>query len=150
MNYVPIKEGDFVLAWSDGHQPYDDDMLAGVQRLIFRGAGWDRDTADRIFEVHRVTRVMPKTFVRPNTPTRWDKREVRHEQRSIVIAAGATESAMIALRDRLYAVGKEAAEAIEAETSRILKLHLSEFEAATRLGAMRELRDALPHFFGGE
>ena len=150
MNYVPIKEGDFVLAWSDGYQLYDDDMVAGISRLIYRGAGWDRDTADRIFEVHRVTRVMPKTLVRPNTPTRWDKREERHEHRSIVIAAGATEGAMIALRDRLFAIGNEASEAIEAEASRILELHLSAFEAATRLEAMRNLRRALPYFFGGE
>lgn len=149
MNYVPIKQGDFVLAWADGHQDIDGDMVAAVERLIYAGAGWDCDPAPMVFDVHHVVRVMAKTFVHENMPSRWNKKTLRHKSRSIVIAAGSSEGEMIAMRDRLYSIGAAADVAVRKETSRILAQTLPPFETAVRRRAMRELQATLPHFVGG-
>lgn len=141
---VPIEPGQWALAWNE-HCFHDDDDCAGdpiqaaALRLKFRGAGWEHLRAGQLFEVHRVSRVMPKTYMKASPYSGSGHRAYR----DLVIATGATELAMTALRDELFAIGHETDDAIEWEAARLV----SEFAAKTRADAVEKIHALLPHIF---
>ncbi|MHA6641328.1 hypothetical protein [Mesorhizobium sp. A623] len=137
---VPIEPGQWVLAYVDsfGPDPFDGDLLRALRLLDHGGSGWDcLRRASEQFEVVRVEHVMPKTFRCIRGQRRW---------RFCVVAASssATAGEMLALRDKLFAIGFAADRAIEEETARLV----SDFATKTRAAALAKVEAALPHIFG--
>jgi hypothetical protein len=133
--FVHIEPGQWVLAFFQPYGPYAREMPEHLELFAQRGGGWDSHRATEIFHVHQVQRVAPKTY--------WTVSGERLE-RSHVIAAGQSEPTMIALRDKLFAIGSDADDKIEAEMHR----RIERFEAKVRATALKKVHAALPHIFG--
>ncbi len=135
---VPIDAGQWVLAYYEHFFPghIDDDMPGSLERLVYGGSGWDclRDARQQ-FEVVQAEKVVPKTV------QAWDGRRVH---RRLIVAAATTAGEMLALRDKLFAIGFAADRAIEEETARLI----SDFATKTRADALSKVHAALPHIFG--
>jgi len=135
---VPIDVGQWVLTYVEHYCPalLGGGMPRALERLSEGGSGWESLwRPEQQFEVVKVDRVMPKTFRDPDG---------RRRSRYFVVAAASTASQMIALRDKLFAIGFEADRTIEDETAR----RMAEFVAATRADALAKVHAALPHIFG--
>ncbi len=142
MSTVDIKPGQWVLAFHQPFGPYVREMPQHLEGFAHRGGGWDNCRPSEIFLIHQVDRVMPKTY----TSTANDSRFVKDEDRLnriTVIAAGPSKESMIALRDKLYAIGVETDDAIEAEMYR----RIEKFAAKKRGAAERKIHRLLPHHF---
>ncbi len=135
---VPIESGQWALVYVEHFGPYpgDGDLREAVERLQDSGSGWDclRRPADQ-FDVVQVEHVMRKTFRTVDGGRRW---------RNQVVATAASSGEMLALRDKLFAIGFAADRAIEEETARLI----SDFAAKTRADALAKVHVALPHIFG--
>lgn len=130
-----IEAGLWVLMYEPHFMP-DPDLARAVERLARGGSGWDCLGSGREqFLIVQVDRVMPKTF---------RSIDGKRHDRSLVVAAAGTQSELAALRDKLFAIGVEADEAIERETARVM----AEFTRKTRADALAKVRRALPHIFG--
>jgi hypothetical protein len=133
--FVHIDSGQWVLTFFQPYGPYDREMPEHLELFARRGGGWDSHRATEIFYIHQVQRVAPKTY--------WAVSGERQE-RSHVIAAGKSLAAMIVLRDKLFAIGDDADDKIEAEMYR----RIERFEAKVRATALRKVHRCLPHIFG--
>ncbi|RLP22249.1 hypothetical protein [Mesorhizobium sp. YM1C-6-2] len=144
--FVDIKPGQWVLAWQPtAFLAGEHEMAEALEGLRFGGAGWTYVKAGDLFAVHQITKVMPKTYkAMPYADGTEDGSEVR-DYRAAVIAASANWAEIIRLCDTLFAIGREADDAIEAEAARLI----APFEKATREAAVAKVRAALPHHFGG-
>ncbi|MBK5566900.1 hypothetical protein [Ensifer sp. SSB1] len=132
---VVIKPDQWVLAFNQPYGPYFEPMPQHLENFARRGGGWDNCRPSEIFLVHQIDRVMPKTYTSAGNDSRLD--------RVTVIAAGPSKESMIALRDRLFAVGVETDDAIEAEMYR----RIERFAAKKRAAAERKIHRLLPHHF---
>lgn len=137
-NFVQMEPGQWVLVYIEhfGPDPWDQDLVRALESLRFGGSGWTclYKPADQ-FEVVQVERVMPKTFLDVD-----GKRRGRY----LVVASADTAGEMLALRDKLFAIGFAADRAIEEETNR----RMAKFAAKTRADALAKVHAALPHIFG--
>ena len=146
--FVDIQPGQWVLAFSQPYAPLEGALKEHIETFTSRGGGWDSHSPDDIFMVLRVSSVSPKTYLAP-LPARWrygrEEADKRHDRGS-VIAAGQSEKAMLALRDKFYAIGATTDNIIDAETERrMTKFREREYGKATK-----QIRRMFPHFFGGE
>lgn len=136
--FVPIEAGQWVLAYVEHFYPgiLSGDMAGALESLVVSGSGWDciRDASEQ-FEVMKVERVMPKTFHVVGG-------ERRH--RDLVFATAASAGELLALRDKLFAIGFAADNAIREETAR----RMADFVAQTQADALDKVHAALPHIFG--
>lgn len=136
--FVHIEPGQWVLSYVEcfGPYPLDGNLVEALERLVWGGSGWDcLHRPQQQFDVHRVERVMPKTY-KPVGQKRWFRNQV--------IAASGSEAGLLALRDKLFAIGFAADRAIEEETARLI----ADFAAKTRADALTKVHAALPHIFG--
>jgi hypothetical protein len=126
-----------VLAYVEGFGPYPGagDLRKALERLDHGGSGWDclHRPQDQ-FDVLQVERVMPKTFLAGG----------RRHYRNLVVAAASSAGEMLALRDKLFAIGLAADRAIQEEMWRLI----APFAAKTRADALAKVHAALPHIFG--
>jgi hypothetical protein len=135
---VHIEPGQWVLTYVEHFYPgyRDGNMPRALEHLVEGGSGWDCLYHGREqFLIVQADRVMPKTF-RSSDGKRHD--------RSLVVAAAGTQSELTALRDKLFAIGVEADQAIERETARVM----ADFTKKTRADALAKVHRALPHIFG--
>ncbi|WP_144223625.1 hypothetical protein [Mesorhizobium amorphae] len=142
---VPIQPGQWVLAYVDhfGPQPSDYDLVRALERLDQGGSGWDcLRKAEEQFDILHVERVMPKTFI--SSTGRWGKGQAKRYPRYLVVGAAPSSGEMLALRDKLFAIGFEADRLIEEEARRLI----SDFARKTRADALAKIHAALPHIFG--
>lgn len=146
--FVPIEPGQWVLAYVEHFWPghHDGDMAGALARLVDGGSGWDcLREASQQFEVLQAVRVMPKTYTctRPSLLHPGTTVEERRH-RILVFATAETAGELLALRDKLFAIGFAADRAIDEETAR----RMADFERKTRAGALAKVHAALPHIFG--
>ncbi|MBD9592703.1 hypothetical protein IB270_07650 [Ensifer sp. ENS05] len=135
---VDIKAGQWVLALHMPFGPYVRTMTEVLEGFAVKH--WmDSYSKEEVFFVAKVQKVMPKTFV-PAEPQRYEGEKISRCQ---VIAAFRTREAALALRDKLFAIGEEAGEAIEKEMYR----RIEKFAAKKRAAAERKIRRLLPHHF---
>jgi hypothetical protein len=146
---VLIQPGQWVLAFNDPYGPWprgDLDMAEMLERLQYGGGGWDcLRRPEEQFAVRQASRVMPKTYThsRPSALYPSTMTEDRHHRENVVAAADSAGE-MLALRDKLFAIGFAAERAIEEETARLI----ADFAAKTRSEALTKVHAALPHIFG--
>jgi len=145
--FIDIKPGQWVLAFSDPYAPHDREMPEHLEMFSRRGGGWDSHRVTEIFHVFEVIDIKPERH-HPKTYTIGEavpprRSFVRDRQyRGNVIAAG-TKDKIIGLRDRLFAVGSEADDVIEAEMYR----RIERFAARERGNAVKKIHRLLPQFF---
>ncbi len=136
--FVDMQPGEWVLALHMPFGPYVRTMTEVLEGFAVKH--WmDSFSKEEVFFVAEIQKVMPKTFV----PAEPDKYEGERISRCQVIAALRTKDAALALRDKLFAIGEEAGEAIEAEMYR----RVEKFAAKRRAAAERKIRRLLPHHF---
>lgn len=139
---VEIELGQWVLAFQQPFGPYTRDMPKHLEGFAHRGGGWDSCRPSEIFVIHKVEKVMPKTY----TSSGNDSRHVfdgDRLDRILVIAAGASRESMLALRDKLFAIGVETDDAIEAEMHR----RIEKFAARKQTAAEGKIHRLLPQHF---
>lgn len=139
--YVSIAAGQWVVAFGGEYFHLDHSKTDIIERLQHRGAGWDW-CADKVLEIHCVSKVMPKTYLAYRND---DGAEFR-ESRKAVVAAFSTEIEAEVCRRQLLAIGELADERIEAETARLIE----PFAKAERAHALRQIKGLLPHIFGDQ
>lgn len=133
---VQMQPGEWALAFD---QPYfwpDDDMAAHLERFARRGGGWDRHLADEMFVVHQIADVKPKTYFAVG--------DRRRHSRIYVFATAQSAAAAAVLRDKFFAIGVEADEAIEKEMYRLVE----PFAVKKHAEALAKVHATLPHIFG--
>lgn len=140
---VHIEPGQWVLAFHQGYGPYMRPMPQHLESFVCRGGGWESCRASEIFLIHQVERVMPKTYTSIGNDSRLVDDGDRLD-RMTVIAAGSARESMLALRDKLYAIGVETDDRVEAEMYR----RIEKFAAKERAKAERKIHRLLPLFFG--
>lgn len=135
MELVPIEHGQFALIYFDHFMPRGG-LRVALESLIHRGSGWDavQRPADQ-FDIVQVDHVMKKTF--------RDCHGRRHD-RAMVAATATTESELIALRDKIFTIGFETDNAIEAEMYRLVEPYRAEMKER----ALMRVHQAMPHVFG--
>ena len=136
--FVPIMSGQWVLAYNENVGPYpgSGDLREALEMLGHGGSGWSflHNSAQQ-FDVLQVEHVMPKTFQSVGGRRHW---------RNLVVATSDNPGEMLALRDKLFAIGFAADRAIQEETVR----RISDFAKKTRAEALAKVHAALPHIFG--
>lgn len=141
--FVDIQQGRWALAFHQPFGPYFRPMPEHLEGFAHRGGGWDNCRPSEIFVIHKIEKVMPKTY----TSSGNDDRHVSDGDRLdriMVIATGPTREAMLALRDKIYAVGVETDDAIETEMAR----RVEKFAARKQAAAERKIHRLLPQHFG--
>ncbi|ANL48667.1 hypothetical protein AMC87_CH04046 [Rhizobium phaseoli] len=144
--FVDIKPGQWVLAFDEPYGPYVRTMEEQLEMFRQRGGGWDSHDAAEIFHVYKVKDVKPKTYFIGESVTHPGAYLKERQPRTHVIAAGVSKEEMIHLRDRLFAIGDEADDRIEAEMYR----RIERFAAKERAKAMTKIHRLLPHHFRSE
>jgi hypothetical protein len=139
---IHIEQGQWVLAF---HQPYglhdDITMTERLEEYAFRH--WmDNGNVEEEFFVKQVQKVMPNTFTMTGS-CRYIK-EGDRLPRFNVIAALRTESAALALRDKLFAIGEDVGDRIEKEMYR----RIEKFSERERAKGLNRVHRCLPHVFG--
>ncbi|TBY48346.1 hypothetical protein [Rhizobium leguminosarum] len=148
--FIDIKPGQWVLAFSEPYGPQMQDMPEHLELFRMRGGGWESHRVEEIFHVYEVTDIKPKPY-HPRTYTigqsvTHPRDYLRERQyRGNVIAVG-TKERMIELRDRIFAIGEDADDVIEAEMYR----RIEKFAAKKRAAAVRKIHRLLPHHFRSE
>ncbi|PST20095.1 hypothetical protein C7U61_14710 [Rhizobium sp. JAB6] len=99
----------------------------------------DSFTKDENFFIAQVETVKPKTFT-ATEPVRYEGSRIPRCQ---VIAACRSKEAAIALRDKFFAIGEEAGEAIEKEMHR----RIEKFAERKRAAGEKKIRKLFPSFF---
>lgn len=143
--FIDIKPGQWVLAFSEGFEPFEGSLSEHIERFAKRAGGWDHIRASEIFAVHFAEKVMPKTYL-ASTPLKATPGAsiVSRFYRGAAIATGQAREEMTALRDRFYAIGVETDDRIEAEMyRRIQKFADREYDKA-----LKKIHRQFPHFFG--
>ena len=145
-DFIPIEPGQWVLAFDQPYGPYDRTVAEHLEWFNKRGGGWDSARATELFLVHQVEKVMPKTYIgsAPIGGSRYTSTLERFD-RVFIIAAGKSSADMIALRDKLFAIGADADDAIKAEADR----RMEKFIDRVRAKAIKKIHRQFPHFFGG-
>lgn len=143
---VDITPGQWVLAFNEPYGPYSREMPEHLAIFCQRGGGWDSHRAEEIFHVYQVTEVKPKTYFIGESVTLPHAYLKTRQPRTHVIAAGLSKVEMIYLRDRLFAIGDEADDRIEAEMYRCIE----RFAAKERAKAMAKIHRLLPNHFRSE
>ncbi|WP_455918779.1 hypothetical protein [Ensifer canadensis] len=141
--FVHIQPGQWALAFDQPYGPYLRPMPEHLEGFASRGGGWESHRPSEIFVIHQVEKVMPKTY----TSTGNDSRHVSDGDRldrMLVIATGPSPELMLALRDKLFAIGVATDDAIEAEMYR----RVEKFAARKRAVAEGKIHRLLPHHFG--
>lgn len=137
--FVDMKAGQWVLSFHQPFGPYVRTMTEVLEGFAVKH--WmDSFSKEETFFVAEVQKVMPKTFV-PVEPQKYEGDRISRCQ---VIAACRTKEAALALRDKLFAIGEEAGEAIEKEMYR----RIEKFAAKKRAAAERKIHRLLPQHFG--
>ncbi|WP_198650657.1 hypothetical protein [Agrobacterium pusense] len=139
---VQIEPGQWVLSF---HQPYGlyDGMTmeSRLEEMAFRH--WmDGTSADEMFFVMQVQKVMPKTFTVYSSCRYITEGERLY--RFNVVAALKTREAAIALRDKLFGIGEDAGDRVEKEMYR----RIQKFEERERAKGLKRVHRCLPQFFG--
>lgn len=142
-DFVDIKPGQWVLAFDEPYGPYMRPMLEHLEMFRMRGGGWDSHSPAEIFHVYQVRDVKPKTYFIGEAVTHPHAYLKERQPRTHVISAGATKEAMVALRDRLFSIGDETDDRIEAEMHR----RIEKFSAREHAKAEAKIHRLLPHFF---
>ncbi|NTI22023.1 hypothetical protein G6M87_09125 [Rhizobium rhizogenes] len=146
--FIDIKPGQWVLAFDEHYGPHEREMPEHLEMFSKRGGGWDSHGVSEIFHVYEVIDAKPKPY-HPRTYTigqsvAHPRAYLRDRQyRGNIIAVG-TKETMIALRDRLFAIGEETDDAIEAEMYR----RIEKFAERKHADAERKIRRLLPQHFG--
>ncbi len=139
---VPIEPSQWVLSF---HQPYGlydgKTMESRLEEMAFRH--WmDGTSAEEMFFVMQVQKVMPKTFT-----VLGNGRYISEGDRLYrfnVVAAFKTEEAGIALRDKLFGIGEDVGDRIEKEMYR----RIEKFSAREEAKGIKRVHRCLPHIFG--
>jgi len=136
--FIDIKPGQWVLAFQQPFGPYVREMPDLLESYAVKH--WmDSHRKEEIFFVAQVETVKPRTF----TATE----QVRYEQSRIprcqVIAACRSKEAAVALRDKFFAIGEEAGEAIEREMHK----RIEKFAERKRAAGEKKIRKLFPTFF---
>lgn len=144
--FVHLEPGQWVLAFDEPYGPYVSELSQHLEMFAARGGGWDSCRATEIFHIYRVDDVKPKTyFIDTEESVAHPRSYIKDRQpRSHVIAAGTTREAMIDLRDKIFAIGSETSDRIEAEMYR----RVERFAAKERAKAIKKIHASLPHIFG--
>jgi hypothetical protein len=141
---VDIKPGQWVLAFPQPYGLWDETTMQDhLAKFSKRGGGWD-SRASEIFAVIQVQKVMPQTYLAIGDNRLIGEGERQH--RVNVIATGKTEAEMLSLRDKIYAIGEEADDRIEAEMYR----RIQKFAGREHAKALKKIHAALPQIFGRE
>jgi hypothetical protein len=143
--FVDIKPDLWVLAFDEPYGPYMRSMQEQLEMFRNRGGGWDSHSAAEIFHVYHVTDVKPKTYFIGESVTHPNAYLKDRQPRTHVIAVGATKEEMVALRDRLFSIGDETDDRIEAEMYR----RIEKFSVREYAKAEAKIYRLLPHFFKG-
>ncbi|MGR9188818.1 hypothetical protein [Rhizobium leguminosarum] len=147
--FVDIMPGQWVLAFNEPYGPHAREMPEHLEMFSKRGGGWESHRVEEIFHVYEVTDVTPKPY-HPRTYTigqsvTHPRDYLRERQyRGNVIAVG-TKEKMIALRDRLFAIGDATDDRIEAEMYR----RIEKFAGREYAKAEAKIHRLLPHIFRG-
>lgn len=139
--YVNIAAGQWVVAFGGEYFHLDQSQTEIIGRLQHKGAGWDW-CADRVLEIHRVTKVMPKTYLACRNDDGADVRE----SRKAVVASFSTDKEAEECKRQLLAIGALADERIEAETARLIEPVVK----AERAHALKQIKSLLPQIFGDQ
>lgn len=132
--FIDIKPGQWVLAFQHPFGPYVREMPDVLESYAVKH--WmDSFTKDEIFFIAQVETVKPKTF----TATEPVPYEGSRIPRCQVIAACRSKDAAIALRDKFFAIGEEAEDAIEKE--------IEKFADRKRAAAEKKIHKLFPSFF---
>ncbi len=146
--FIDIKPGQWVLAFAEYYGPHSREMPEHLESFSHRGGGWDSHRVSEILHVYEVVdvksaRYHPRTYAIGQTIPPNHRDIIKERQyRSQVIAAG-TKEKMVALRDKLFAIGEEADDAIEAEMYR----RVEKFAERKYSAAKKKIRRLFPHFF---
>jgi hypothetical protein len=148
--FVDIKPGQWVLAFNEPYGPCVRDMRGHLELFSHRGGGWESHRASEIFHVYEVldtkpARYHPRTYTIGQSVTSPNAYLKERQWRGNIIAAG-TKEKMIELRDRLFAIGEETDDVIEAEMYR----RIEKFAERKRAAAERKIHRLLPHHFRSE
>ncbi|XKM41251.1 hypothetical protein A4U53_010915 [Rhizobium ruizarguesonis] len=148
--FVDIKPGQWVLAFDEPYGPHTHEMPEHLEMFCKRGGGWESHRVSEIFHVYEVTDVKPKPY-HPRTYTIGQSVTHPHayfkerQYRGNVIAVG-TKEKMIDLRDRLFEIGEQTDDRIEAEMYR----RIEKFAGREYAKAERKIHRLLPHHFRSE
>ncbi|WP_210255061.1 hypothetical protein [Rhizobium oryzihabitans] len=139
---VHIEPGHWVLSF---HQPYglydDKTMESRLEEMAFRH--WmDGTSADEMFFVMQVRKVMPNTFTVSGNGRYISEGERLY--RCNVVAAFEAKEAGIALRDKLFGIGEDVGDRIEKEMYR----RIEKFSERERAKGLKRVHRCLPQFFG--
>lgn len=141
---IPIKPGQWVLAFDQPFGLHDDKSMEDhLAQFCSRGGGWDHIRPGEIFVIHQVHHVSPKGYLGISRAPDGELGTNKYT-RFNVIAVGKSEAEMLARRDKLYAIGAAADDAIEAETRRRMK----RYSARQYAKAEKKIHRMFPHFFG--
>lgn len=141
--FIDIKPGQWVLAFDEPYGPYMRSMKEQLEMFRNRGGGWDSHSAAEIFHVYQVMDVKPKTYFIGESVTHPHAYLKARQPRTHVIAAGATKEEMIDLRDRLFSIGDQTDDQIEAEIYR----RIEKYAAKKRAAAVGKIHRLFPHHF---
>ena len=139
---VPIESGQWVLSF---HQPYGlydgKTMESRLEEMAFRH--WmDGTSADEMFFVMQVQKVMPNTFT-----VSGNGRYISDGDRLYrfnVVAAFKTKEAGIAMRDKLFGIGEDVGDRIEKEMYR----RIQKFSEREKAKGLKRVQRCLPEIFG--
>ena len=135
---IDMKPGQWVLAFQQPFGPYVREMPDLLESYAVKH--WmDSFRKEEIFFIAQVDTVKPKTF----TATEPVPFEGSRIPRCRVIAACRSKEAAIALRDKFFAIGEEAGDAIEKEMYR----RIEKFADRKRAAAEKKIRRLLPQHF---
>ncbi|MCZ7494119.1 hypothetical protein O8B39_06390 [Agrobacterium rhizogenes] len=139
---LPIEPAQWVLSF---HQPYGlydgKTMESRLEEMAFRH--WmDGTSADEMFFVMQVQKVMPKTFTVSGSGRYISEGE--RLDRFNVVAAMKTKEVALALRDKLFGIGEDAGDRVEKEMYR----RIEKFYERERAKGLKRVHRCLPHIFG--
>ncbi len=143
-NFIHVESGQWVLAFDEHYGPHNRNFREHLETFSSRGGGWESHRKAEIFHVLQVKEVMPKTYTFEDPATGARSYLKSRQNRSLVIAAGATREDMIALRDKFFAIGVETSGRIEKEMYR----RVEKYAAREDEKAVKKIHKLLPHIFG--
>jgi hypothetical protein len=141
-SYIDITAGQWVLAFNEPFGPMKD-LAEHLENFSRRGGGWDHIPEDEILHLYRVSHVMRKTYHYDEVVKHYRGYITKTQYRFNVIAAGSKDE-MLALRKRLFAIGVESSDRIEAEMYR----RIEKFSEREQAKAVKRIHRVLPQIFG--
>ncbi|NTJ63513.1 hypothetical protein G6M50_38225 [Agrobacterium rhizogenes] len=146
MTFIDIEPGQWVLAFQQPYGPYHLAMPDHLEMFAERGGGWDHHHASEIFVVHLVEAIAPKTYQAAASDPSYRQlgHPVGRHHRSHVIAAVASQTEAIALRDKFFGIGVDTSNATEEHMRR----RIEKFAQKKSTSALRKIHRLLPEHFG--